>query len=417
MTRGGRTAFAALVVGALLAGVADRSLAAREEKDAQQYTVSEKVGKKLAEVYDAIQAEDFDAALVLLDAFDLERLDAYPAALVHQAYGFIEVTRDDYEKASARFQMALDLEALPPTQQLSMRFNLGQMYMLLDHWDDAVATLQLWFAESDQLSPVAFYMLALAYYQAGDQAAALAPAREAVERSDDPRETWIQLLLSLHMAEQNFEEALPLLERLVLRYPKPHYWTQLSGVLAELEREKDSLATQQLAHALGMLDEERELVRLSQTCVVQGVPWQGARVLRDALGEGRVGSESDNWRLYANTLLAARENEMALEPLQRAAELAEDGETYLQLGQVYLQSERWEDARDVLAKALAKGGLESPARVHLLIGVAAYQQKRLDTARRALAQALRDEEVRDTAQQWLDFVEREQQRAMEVEPG
>lgn len=414
-----RTALAILAALALVAAIPEPSAAARDKKKEKgpQYTVSERVGKKLGKVYEAIQAEKYDEALALLDEFDLKRMKPYPAALVHQAYGYIEASRDDYKKASAQFQQALDLDALPPTQQLSMRFNLGQMYMLLDRWDDAVATLKLWFKESGNPSPIAYYMLALAYYQDDDHEAALAPATKAVEQSADPRESWIQLLLSLHLEKQHYAEAVPLLERLVLRYPKPQYWTQLAAVLAELDRDEDSLAAQQLAYAEGMLDESRELVRLSQTCVVQGIPWQGAKVLHKGLDAGTVDSDSDNWRLYANTLLAARENDMSLQPLQRAAELSDSGESYLQLGQVYLQSERWDDARKAFAKALEKGHLDRPGRVYLLIGVAAYQQKKLETARSALQQALHDEGVRKTAQQWLDFVDREQQREAAKAPG
>lgn len=416
MKRGG---WLALAIAAAACALALPAAAKKkdDEKEQSRYTVSSKIGKKLTEVTELIQAERHAEAVALLDTFELDRLDPYPKALVHQAYAIVEVGRDDFPAAAGHFQTAVELEALPPSQQLSMRFNLGQIYLMLDRWEEAITTFEKWFAETESPSSIAYYMLALAYYQSGDQAGALAPAAKAVELSDDPKESWLQLLLSLHMVERRYPEALPLLERLALRYPKKLYWTQLGGVLMELEREEDSLAAQQLAYATDMLTESRELVRLSQSLVVQGIPWQGALVMRRGLERETIESDAASWRLLASTLLAARENQQALEPLARAAELAEDGQGYLQLGQVLLQAERWEEALGAFEKALGRGGLERPAQAHLGAGVAAYQQKRLSRARSELARALSDDTVGTFARQWLDFVAREEARVAEDGAG
>ena len=82
-----------------------------------------------------------------------------------------------------------------------------------------------------------------------------------------------------------------------------------------------------------------------------------------------------------------------------------------------LQSERWEDALGAFAKALDKGGLERPGHPHLLVGVAAYHQKQLVTAKPTLGRAMNDERIREPARQWLSFVEPEQARPAEAEPG
>jgi tetratricopeptide (TPR) repeat protein len=119
-----------------------------------------------------------------------------------------------------------------------------------------------------------------------------------------------------------------------------------------------------------------------------------------------VEPDAEAWALLANSLLAARENDMALEPLTRAARLAEDGNTYVRLCQVYMQREQWEDASDAIASAFEKGDLDNPAYAHLLVGITAFQRQNLEGARVAFARALEDGRTREMAQTWIQFVER-----------
>ena len=391
---------------ALAAAPADAARKKKDSKETSKHVLNQKDAKKLGEAHELLQNDKWDEARLVLDSFDLERVKPYPFTLIHQAYAFIDANNENYEGAAEHFAAALSTGTLPPSQQLSTRFNLGQIYMMLDDWDSAIATLNSWFQEADAPQPIAYYMLAVAYYQNGDHDKALAPALSAVETASNPRETWMQLLLSIYMEKKDYQSALPILERLVLRYDKAVYWTRLAAVLMELERDRDSLAAQQLAYAKGHIESGRALTRLAQTFAFTGMPWQGAQVLQEALEQGTIESDEDSWRLYANSLLAARETDMALEPLEKAAELSEDGEVYIQLSQVYIQNERWTDALAALDRAFEKGNLDNPGHAHLLVGIAAYQVKRLGQARSAFAQARSHDNTREMAERWLQFVER-----------
>lgn len=400
-------ALALLLLPAAPAGAARE----KESKTTSKYVLNKKDAKKLNEANEFLQAENWVEARKILDSYDLEKeleRNPYVYSTVNLALGYIEANTEDYATAAKHFAAALSTGTLAPPQQLSTRFNLGQIYMMLDEWDEAVDTLEKWFEEAEKPQPIAYYMLAVAHYQNDDREGALEPARKAVETSDDPREPWMQLLLSIYMEQRNYEEALPLLERMVLRYDKAIYWTRLAAVLNELERDDDSLAAQQIAYAKGFLETDRSVIRLAQTYAFNGMPWQGAEVMKDALESQKVPSDSQSWRLYANSLLAARETQMALEPLEKAAALSEDGEVYIQLSQVYIQNERWLDALDALDHAFQKGNLDNPGHAHLLVGIAAYQVKRVGDARRAFARAMDHEQSREMAERWLQFVDREQ---------
>ena len=60
-----------------------------------------------------------------------------------------------------------------------------------------------------------------------------------------------------------------------------------------------------------------------------------------------------------------------------------------------------------LDAALEKGNLKDTANAHLLLGIAQYNQKQYDTAKRSFQLAMRSEKLADTAQSWMEHVDRE----------
>ena len=374
---------------------------------AANYTVDPRTGKKLTQAIELLQAEDYAGAAKILKSFNLNRLNDYERALVQQTLGYVAASQEDFAEAAERFSAALELESLPEGQQVSTRFNLAQIYMMLERWDDAIATFNKWFQEVETPNSLGYYMLAVAYYQSGDLDKAFAPATKSVEMATTPKEAWIRLLLALYMEKKQYREALPLVERLVSLYPKKPYWMQLSAIYAELGEDSKALASQQLAYQEGFLTEDKELRRLAQMYLFHDLPVRAATVLNRAIEEEKVESDTKALELLGNSWLAAREYDRALAPLERAAEVSEDGELFLRLGRVSIQREEWEKAAESLNRALEKGNLEEVGNVHLLLGIAVYNQKRLDRARRSFVRALDFEESNKNAEQWLRVIDRE----------
>jgi tetratricopeptide (TPR) repeat protein len=374
---------------------------------AANYTVDQRTGKKLTQAIELLQAEDYAGADKILKSFNMGRLNSYEQALVNQTLGYVAASQENFAEAAERFAAALELEALPEGAQVSTRFNLAQIYMMLERWDEAIATFNKWFQEVETPNSLGYYMLAVAYYQAGEVDKAFKPATQAVEMATTPKEAWVRLLLALYMEKKQYREALPLVEKLVSLYPKKPYWMQLSAIYAEIGEDRKALASQQLAYQEGFLTEDKELRRLAQMYLFHDLPFRAATVLDRAIEEEKVESDTKALELLGNSWLAAREYDRALDPLERAAEVSEDGELFLRLGRVYIQREEWDKAAEELNKALQKGNLEEPGNVHLLLGIAVYNQKRLGSARRSFVRALDFEESSKNAQQWLRVIDRE----------
>jgi tetratricopeptide (TPR) repeat protein len=402
----------ALLLGCLLAllvcGAAEAKKKDKEKED-RQYTVGKSIHEKLTAAGEAFQADDMPAVREVLEPLlkRERRMNPYERALVYLYLANATANQERYDESLVYFEKSLAEDALPVAQQLNTRFNVAQLYLMDERFHEAIRTLELWFEEAESPNSVAFYLLAVAHYQVGDVAGAIEPAREAVARVEKPQENWIQLLVGALFETKRYEEALAPLELLVTLYPKKAYWTQLSALYHHLERDPQSLAVMQIAFQEGFFEKGLEFRQLALLLLQGELPYRAARILEQAFAEGILEDDARDWELLANSWLLARENERALEPLARAATLSGTGELYIRLGQVYLEREKWADASEALAKALAKGDLHDTGTANLLMGIALYHQERPESARKHFDAALGIEASRGAAEHWIQLLERE----------
>jgi tetratricopeptide (TPR) repeat protein len=381
------------------------------------YTIDDqRTAKRLNAVSEFLQAEQYEEAEKILKGFTMARLNPYERAVVYQMYAYLAAGREDYETAASYFEKCLAEEALPEETAINMRFNIAQLYMALERWDEALPALLRWFEVVEEPNSNAYYTLAIAYYQKSIQdndpaymEKALEPAEQAVALATTPRQNWLQLLLALYLERKEYEKSLPVLEQLVSLYPKKSYWLQLSAIYGELGKDRESLAAQQLAYVQGLLTKDKELRRFAQLYLYYDLPYRAAKVVEKGLGDEKIEEDSKSLELLANALLAAREYEAALEPLDRAASLAENGDLYVRLGQVYIQREEWVKAGTALRNALEKGELDDPCGPQVLLGITSYSQGKRGDARDWFRRAKRDEDCAAQSARWLEHLERESQ--------
>lgn len=389
------------------------------QAQSKQYQFSERNLKKVAKAFNLLQAEGTDAekeeaqaeAREILEGINLKRAKPYGRARIHQTLGQLDITAEKYEEALAHFEAAVAEEGLQPEEHLRTLFMVGQLQTMMERYDDAIVTLESWISQVESPAPSSFYTLAVTYYQAGRPEDAIAPAKKAVELSvETPNEPWYRLLLSLYLERSEYQEALALLDDIILAYPKKVYWTQLAAIYSQLDDMPRSLAAQQLAFGEGFVDDDRGLTRLAQMSMVEGLPHRGAEIMKKGLEDGTIEPTKQAYQTYSDTLLQSREWQAAAEPLSKAAELAEDGALYVRLAQVNLQIGDWRAARGALDKAFDKGGLADEGQAHILYGIAAFNDRKWNAAERAFTRAQGYEGTRETAGKWKDYLKREKLR-------
>jgi len=403
----------ALTVGAI--GVA--SLPFADAAEAQKEGASGKreappidvsTGKRLNEAIEALNAQKYNDANAILSKLNMEKLSPYEQSRVYQIKASIAGAQSDYDGVRKNMQAALQSGGLNDEEMQEARYQIAQMFIAQEKWQEGINALNEWFQTAQNPNSTAYYLLAVAYYQLKKLDQALAPAQKAVDLSDQPRESWLQLLLALRLEKEQYDEAIPLLKRLVISDPsKKNYWIQLSAVNRQLERYEDSLAILEIANMAGLLTSDSDLRPLTDLEAFVGIPYRAATNLDKYMSKGQIKPDEKAWERLAFSWIEAREYKKAIQPLQKAGELHENGDTYVRLAEVQLQRQDWSGATDALQKALAKGGLKDTGNTQLLMGIAYYSQKQPKEAKVWFEKAAQHDKQKKQADAWIKHIDSE----------
>jgi tetratricopeptide (TPR) repeat protein len=380
----------------------------REAEDwvGHEYEIDARTGKKLTRAREYIVEEQYDEAEKALDRIRMRNLNPLEKSQVYRLRALVAYGREDFTSARDFLEKAMGEGALSPSDIADMRFQIAQLWFQEENWAEGARNLELWFTLEPDPLPSSYYLLALAYFQLQEFDKALPQAQKAVDASDRPREGWLQLLLAVQLTQKNYAEAVPVLEKLILLYPKKSYWLNLSTVYGALEKYEEAAVPLQLAYSQGLLDESAELQRLAQLLLFLDLPYRAATVLKKGIDDGIIGDEAIAWEMLSNSWIAAREYDKAAEPLEHAARLAERGDLYVRLSQVHIQREKWKEAEGALRLGLDKG-LGRPGEAYLLMGISLHRQKRPAQARRWFARARGQSDSSAEADSWITFIDRE----------
>jgi len=340
-------------------------------------------GKILNEAIELLNTENYAGASQKISTLSLEKLSPYERGTVERILFNISYAQERYDEARGHLQKAIDSGGLNAQQIDEHRYQLAQLFIQEEKWREGAAALEEWFKTAANPNSAAYYLLAMAYYQLENFAAALAPAKKAVELMDPakPNEGWLSVLSALYLQREEYREAIPVLQRLVQAAPdKKGYWIQLSSVYVQMEDYANGLATLQLLYNVGVLTEDSELRRLADLLVFNDVPYRGAQVLEAAIERRQVTLDEKLYEKLANCWIAAGELDRSIAPLQRAAELAPNGDAFVRLGEVQAQREDWPAAIAAIQRGVEKGQLKDPGNAQLWLGIAHYSQERYDDA-------------------------------------
>ncbi|MCK5188560.1 MAG: tetratricopeptide repeat protein, partial [Methylococcales bacterium] len=203
-------------------------------------------------------------------------------------------------------------------------------------------------------------LLANAYAQLKQFGKALPHIKRAIARSKKPEESWYQLNLAIYFELENYSAAAGVLKSLVRLYPdKKAYWHQLSSVYQQLKQYKKAVSIKHLAYQKGFISSEKDVLELVNLFLYVGSPYKAAKVLTEGIKYKKIKSNSKNWETLAYAWRMAKEFDSAVKALETASKLNDKGSLYQQLGQIYVEQEKWSQAITSLNKAIGKGGLKN----------------------------------------------------------
>jgi len=372
-------------------------------------TISEGTYRKLERIIDAIGRNEFaESEKKLKELFEGGGKSAYEKAVILQTLGFVYAQTNRNAQAIKAFEDTIALNAMPQQPQEQMMFNIAQLYVADDKWDQGIKALNAYLSESCNPLPDAHILLASVYAEKKRFRESLQQVDLALVKAKTAKESWLQLKLALHYELKEYPKCAEVLLRLVALVPtKEDYWKQLQGMLFEIRKDPEALAVLALADRKGYINEDSEFRNLANLYMYLQIPLKAAQVMERGLEAKAVPPTEKNLELAANAWLAAREYDKAEKAMQRAAQASDKGELWKRLGQICIEQENWKCSMEAFVKAEQKGGVKEPGELQLLIGVAAVELKQWKRAEEALRKAMSDEKTTKQAAQWLNHLQQE----------
>jgi len=278
------------------------------DREAPPTSIDQATGRVLNEAIEFLNMDQYDQAREALGRLNMQRLSPYETGRVEQILATIEYSQGNYPESRAHMQAALDSGGLNEVEMSQVRYQIAQMLMAEENWEEGVRALEAWIATAAEPNSAAYYLLAAAYYQLEDFDKSLPNAQRAVDLSDMPQEPWLQLLQALLLQREDYRAAEEVLEQTISLYPdKKVYWLQLSSVYATLEDYPNALAVLEMARHAGLLTEASDIRRLADLLMVQNSPYRAAVLLSEELENGLLEPDQRLYETLANAWVPARE--------------------------------------------------------------------------------------------------------------
>ncbi len=356
-----------------------------------------------------------EAGLAALDEIKqkIDQLNSYEQAMLWNFYGFMHYNAEDVPNALQAFEKVVAIDAIPNALRLSTLRSIAQLWMAQEDYNKALSYLDKWRELSTKdLSAQDHVLYAQNYYQTRRFAEAVESISAAIELTEAknklPKENWLILQRASYYEMKQPEKVTEVMEKLVRIFDKPEYWVQLSGMYGEIGEEKKQLATMEAAWQAGYITKGQDMVNLAQLYLYHNVPYKAAKVMEKAMNTSGFKVEEKHYQLVSQAYMMAKNDDLAIVPLQEAAQLAKHGNFDAQLAEIYVNTEQWTKALEAAANALAKGGLNNPGNVHMAVGMANYNLQRYEQSLYALAKAKEFNKTQNMASQWIAYVSKEQ---------
>jgi tetratricopeptide (TPR) repeat protein len=413
----------ALVSCTMLAGVAGSAMAQtaqaasdkKERKTKETVAMSQQVYEKLTEIQEMIEAKDYATAQRLIDELKAGKgLSDYELAQIWNISGYSYYLQERFDDAIRAYDQVLAQPGLPEALLLSTLKTKAQLHFTQEDYESALTVIRQLLAAIPEPSADVLMIEGQALFQLGRYDEALVPIKTAInmyrEQGQVPKENWLLLLRVIYFEQKDYNSMIGVVKELIAYYPKDTYIRTLAGVYSELGDTKKQLALTEVLYEKGYLTRAGDIVNLANLYLLHGLPYKAASVLDKEMKENIVDASERNLRLLSQAWYQAREDERAIPPLERAASMTNDGELYIRLGQAHINLENWGDAAAAIQKGIRAGGLKRDDQANIMLGMALFNQKRLDQARRAFEAAARDNRSRRAATQWIAYVESEIKR-------
>ena len=369
--------------------------------------------KKMEVAQKAFEAKDYSTAVKALDELKASpKLNDYERATLYSLYAAVYYAQENVPKAIESYLLVLKQPNLPDGLRDSSLYATAQLYFISEDYTRAIAVVKKWLSVVPEPSPEGYALLAQAYYQkenwAEAEKALVTSLQISKQRGQSPKEPALALLRAIYYERKDYEKAARVLELLVsIRPDKGTYWQQLAGMRGLMDQQREQVRLMHAAYRANLLGSQSDMLNLARLYLVSEVPYPAVRLLAQGMKSKVIPVNAETLQLYAQALAMAREYKQQIPVLKKLAEMTGEARHYSYLGQAYNEIGDWENAADAFRSALKAKGLDKAADAHMQLGTALFNANKFAEARGQFVIAAQSEVLAQQAGNWIKFVDQE----------
>ncbi len=390
-----------------------------DTKTKQAQAVSKEVYERITKAQEAVDVEDYRTALKILNSlYNPDKLTEYEQANVLNYLGFVHYNTEDMPKAIATYNKLIRIPSLEPQMLKQTTYTLAQLLTVEERYQEALNTLDKWFALETNPAPEPFILKAQMHYHLEQYPAMIGPIEKAMDvaraRDKPVKEDWYGLLNFAYFQEENYVKVRDIQKTLLQNWPKARYWKSLAGAFTELGEDEKLIYAYDAAFTQGFLEKGTEFITMAQLFLQAEVPYNAAKLLQEKMDAGIVEKNEKNYRLLSQSWMLAMEDQKAIPALKAAANLAKNGEVDARLANTYLNVGEYGDCVTSANAAIRKGGLKSPDNIQISLGMCLYNLRRYNESKAAFREAAKTPRSQRTAGQWTRVIDAELERNRQI---
>ena len=373
--------------------------ATRVEPEVKQ---ARRAQKKLQEMYELSQGEDIDKTIAAAEEMLVNKVaGAYERSLAAQILGVSRIDKDDYPGAITAFERALQENGLPNNQHFQIMYQIGQLHMSEETYEQALVWLDRFIAETKTDKPDHIAMRGNALYRLERYDEAEAALKQAIAASEKPDNSWYQLLMATYFETEQLEKAAGIAEEQLAKNPDDRALVRnLAAIYLNADMNEQAITVLEGAKARGLLTEERDYKQLYQLYHYSEKEPLAIATIEEGLSKGILKESLEVYRALGEANYFGEQIPQAIEAYKKAVPFATDGEISLMLGRILAEEERWAETKTAINEALAKG-VKRKGDAYIVLGAAEFGLNNRDAGIAAYREAAKYPETESMAKSWL----------------
>ena len=318
---------------------------------------SAKLTPKLKKIFDAYDKDDAATVTSVADEVIADaKANAYERSIAARLAG-ATLLNTDQARAKVYMKQALEFGGLSNNDHFESMLLLSQLQLQDDEYADSLATIDRFLAETKSTNPDHLAIKGNALYRLERYPEAAAVLKQAVEATPEPKADLLQLLMGTYVEMKQPGEAAKVAEGLIAKNPNDkRLQMNLATIYMQTDQVDKAAALLEKLRTSGQLTEDRDYRNLYALYLnSEGKEKEAISVINEGIEKGILKPDYQTYVALAQAYYFSEQPKLAIEAYRKAAPLAPDGETYLNLAKTLWQEGQIAEAKQAAQQALDKG--------------------------------------------------------------